>query len=123
LERNEIETGDRRMQQYNRAIELSARTIVVLSSNYVIDGDHHPAWQIAFSNDPQGFGRRLLPVRVEQCTPPMLIRDIVRVDLFDLDGAAAATKLISKVNDALYGRAKPAGPPPFPRQPRREGQS
>ena len=42
-------------------------------------------WQAAFARDPQGRERRLIPVRIEPCERPGLLKAITGFDLFGLD--------------------------------------
>ncbi|EIV96192.1 hypothetical protein FraQA3DRAFT_6061 [Frankia sp. QA3] len=90
------------------------RTIVVLSSAYLRSVDDAPEWQAAFAADPSGAGRRLLPVRVEDCELPGLLKQLTSIDLFDQPVDAARDTLIALVRQAIDGRAKPTVEPAFP---------
>ncbi|WP_261574529.1 TIR domain-containing protein [Frankia gtarii] len=90
------------------------RTIVVLSSAYLRSLDDTPEWQAAFAADPSGAGRRLLPVRVEDCELPGLLKQLTPIDLFDQPVDAARATLITLVRQAIDGRAKPTVEPAFP---------
>jgi hypothetical protein len=101
----------RRMQD---GAERSARTIAVLSDDYLKSVYGGAEWQAAWAADPAGAGRRLLPVRVHECDRPGLLAGVTGFDLFGLDEAAARSLLLSKVRAAVEGRAKPAVKPGFP---------
>ncbi|WP_131803618.1 toll/interleukin-1 receptor domain-containing protein, partial [Pseudofrankia sp. EUN1h] len=100
-----------RMQQ---GMEGARRTVAVLSTAYLSSVYGQNEWQAAHAADPHGFARKLLPVRVEDCRRPGLLRGIVSIDLFDLDPDQASQHLLKHVDRALTGRAKPAVPPDFP---------
>ncbi len=90
------------------------RTIVVLSPAYLRSLDDTPEWQAAFAADPSGAGRRLLPVRVEECELPGLLKQLAPIDLFDHPADSARDTLIALVRHAIDGRAKPSIEPAFP---------
>jgi hypothetical protein len=92
----------------------AARTIAVLSQAYLGSVYGGAEWQAAWAADPAGRGRKLLPVRVEDCPRPGLLASVTGFDLFGLDDAAARERLLSKVRAALVGRVKPGTRPPFP---------
>ena len=67
----------------------AARTIAVLSPDYLASVYGGAEWQAAWASDPEGTGRKLLTVRVVECNRPGLLAGVVGVDLFGLDEAAA----------------------------------
>jgi len=101
----------RRMQE---GVRLSARTIALLSQAYLASVYGEQEWQAAQASDPQGFERKLLPIRIEECPRPGLLGSVVSIDLFDLDHARAKDYLLDRIRQALEGRAKPNSPPDFP---------
>jgi hypothetical protein len=60
-----------------------------------------------------GGGHRLVPVQIEPCPVPSLLGPLVRVELFDVDEAEAARRLLA----AARGPARPDGKPVFPGRP------
>ncbi len=66
-------------------------------------------WTSALVKDGDGE-RRLVPVQVEPCAVPRLLSPLLRVELFDVDEAEAARRLIA----AAQGPARPDGKPVFP---------
>jgi WD40 repeat protein len=95
-------------------IEKSTRTIAVLSADYLASVYGSAEWQAAYAADPSGTRRKLLVVRVADCSRPKLLAGVVGVDLFGLDDADATVQLRAMVSGALLGRAKPAVKPKFP---------
>jgi tetratricopeptide (TPR) repeat protein len=92
----------------------AARTIAVLSADYLTSVFGEAEWQAAWASDPAGTGRRLLTVRVAECDRPGLLAGIVGVDLFGLGEAEAKARLRTMVSAAIAARAKPSVPPGFP---------
>ncbi|CAI7975404.1 hypothetical protein FRAHR75_180016 [Frankia sp. Hr75.2] len=100
-----------RMQQ---GVQRAQRTVAVLSDAYLTSVYGQTEWQAAHAADPHGFGRKLLPVRVEDCLRPGLLGAVVSIDLFNHDAHQAGRHLLDHVRHALAGRAKPTSPPGFP---------
>jgi TIR domain len=96
-----------------RATIEATRTIAVLSTLYLDKSFPQPEWAAAFAQDPTSQERKLIPIRVEDCNPPGLLRQIVYVDVFNCDETEAQQRLLSAVKD---GRMKPAQKPKFPGQ-------
>ncbi|MCL4862237.1 MAG: tetratricopeptide repeat protein [Caldilineaceae bacterium] len=94
-----------------RAAADSARTIAVLSPDYVAARFTQPEWAAAFAQDPTGEQGKLLPIRVREVRLDGLLAPIVYVDLVGRDEAAALTALLAGVERS---RAKPSAPPLFP---------
>jgi hypothetical protein len=89
----------------------SKRTIAVLSPDYLAAHFTYPEWAAAFSGDPQGADRKLIPVRVRDCAMKGLLSQIIYIDLIGLDEARAKVELLRGVTSS---RAKPPRPPAFP---------
>lgn len=87
------------------------RLIVVLSDNYLKSEYTQPEWAALFVSDPQGSRHQLLPVRVEPCPIPGLLRAIVYIDLCGKDESEARAALLAGLKT---NRAKPTEPPRFP---------
>lgn len=95
------------MQQATTA----ARTIAVLSSLYLDKPFTTAEWATAFAQDPTSKIRKLIPVRIQDCSPPGLLAQIVYVDIFDCAEVEAQQRLLAGVRDE---RMKPAQRPQFP---------
>jgi len=52
-------------------------------------------WSLTAPATPSSTGERglLVPVRVADCQPPGLLRDLIYIDLVDLEEAEAAARL------------------------------
>lgn len=64
-------------------IEICARTIAVLSENYLKSDYTMAEWRAAFAKDPSAKGGHLLPVRVSKCELPAMQQTIIYIDLHD----------------------------------------
>lgn len=96
------------MQQASAAAD---RTLIVLSPDYLGSRMAAPEWAGAFSQDPQGLERRILPVMVRKCEPKGLLPSLVQIRIMDLSEEEAREKLLAGVRK---GRAKPPRRPWFP---------
>jgi hypothetical protein len=92
----------------------AARTIAVLSPDYLSSVYGKAEWQAAWRQDPLGVERKLVPLRVRSCDRPGLLAQIVTTDLFDLSEAAARRRLNDTIRQVQTGRGKPDTAPPFP---------
>ncbi|MDT3445434.1 MULTISPECIES: toll/interleukin-1 receptor domain-containing protein [unclassified Pseudofrankia] len=106
--------GSHWMTSMAEGIERSRRTLAVLSHSYLSSMFGRKEWEAAYRADPNGFNRKLVPVRVEDCPRPALLDAVVSFDLFGLELDAARSQLLDNIRVALAGRAKPLVPPPFP---------
>jgi hypothetical protein len=97
-----------RMQQASKEAE---RIIAILSPDYLTAEFTKPEWSTAFGNDPGGEKGLLLPIRVRQCEPEGMLKQIVYIDLVDLEEQVARTILLDGVKTE---RAKPQVKPKFP---------
>ncbi|MBY3792523.1 toll/interleukin-1 receptor domain-containing protein [Rhodococcus fascians] len=103
--------GSRFVTEMQRAMEVTSRTIAVLSEAYTESAPASAEWQEAWRQDPDGAQRRLLVFRIEDCARPGLLGQLVSVDLFDVAELSAKARLIAAVQS---GRRKPPLPPAFP---------
>lgn len=92
----------------------AARTIAILSDDYLTSVFGSAEWQAAWAADPEGQGHKLLTVRVADCDRPGLLAGLVGIDVFGTGEAEARALVHAMVTGALAGRAKPATAPPFP---------
>lgn len=95
----------------DRAARETEHTICVLSPNYIQSHFTPPEWAAAFSQDPEGEKRKIIPVRVRPLDVEGLLSSIVYIDLVGLDETEAINKLLEGV---LEGRSKPTTAPNFP---------
>jgi len=106
--------GSHWVNQMNQAMQESARTLAILSPEYLSSAFAKAEWQEAFRSDPEGLERRLIPVRVAPCERPGLLGQVVSFDLFGLVALAAKQRLLEHVKGSEIGRAKPLAEPTFP---------
>lgn len=92
----------------------AARTIAVLSPDYLESVFGGAEWQAAWAQDPRGTDHKLLTVRVRECDRPGLLAGVVSVDLFGIAETVARDRLRKMVTEAITGRAKPVVAPGFP---------
>ncbi|WP_330460106.1 TIR domain-containing protein [Streptomyces sp. NBC_00820] len=99
----------------DRGVSESAAVIAVLSRNYERSRYGRMEWQAALRADPDAPERRLLTVRVEDIPVEGLLATITYVDLVPVtDPAAARELLLTRVRQAVDGRARPALRPGYP---------
>jgi len=106
--------GTNWIQSMQAGTRDAARTIAVLSRDYLKSVYGGAEWQAAWAADPQGTDRKLLTVRVADCDRPGLLVGVVGADLFGQTEATAKARLRNMVSAAVAGRAKPQVPPDFP---------
>src|SRR5450755_1468912 len=95
-------------------IQYSQRTVAVVSSAYLSSVFGEAEWEAAWLDDPRGFKRKLIPVRVEDCPRPGLLGQVVSIDLFNLGMQESRELLLDKIAAVKVGREKPAEEPEFP---------
>jgi len=111
--------GENFVLRMQRAIAEADITMVVLSEAYFKAEFAQPEWAAAFAQDPTGKKRRLIPVRVEECTPTGMLATIIYIDLVGLDEEDAEHALV----DGLKPSGKPMERPLFPGPRARPGVS
>ena len=103
----------------------SAHTIAVLSPTFLKSEFCAPEWAAAFVQDPTGRQKKLLPVRVRECSPPGLLTAVNYIDLVGQEEAAAKDELLSRIEKSLQiakgKRVKPDVPIAFPGHATRTG--
>ncbi|KPM56380.1 hypothetical protein ACG83_13290 [Frankia sp. R43] len=103
--------GSNLVQETQRAISISARTLALLSLAYLMSAADTATLQAVWAADPTGAERRLVVVRLEDCPRPELLRPLIGLDLFGLDDETARKRLLGA---AAAGRRKPGTAPAFP---------
>ena len=96
--------------EVQRAAREAERTIAVVSPDYPESWFAAPESAAAFAQDPERLIRKLVPVRVRDCTLEGLLQPIVYIDLVGLDAASARKELLIGLDSK---RGKPASAPPF----------
>jgi len=100
----DFQAGTNFVHKMQEALSNTRQTIVVLSPNYLESEFGASEWYATFVKDPTGSKRKLIPVRVQKCSPTGLIASIVYMDLVGLSMDEAKARLLSV--SAL--RSKPA---------------
>lgn len=97
--------------EMQKAASEADRTIAVLSSHYLNSLFTQPEWAAAFAADPMGSARKLVPVRVQDCSLTGMLAQVVYIDLVGLNDTSARRTLL----DGLFpSRKKPSQRPTFP---------
>jgi hypothetical protein len=96
--------------EMQKATAAAQKTIAVLSEDYLKAAYTYPEWAAAFAQDPQGEERKLLPVKVQECSPTGLLASIIWVDLEGLAEDQAREELLK----GLQPSGRPSTPPQFP---------
>jgi len=102
--------GENFVLKMQEATTETRQTIAVLSDAYLNAAYTQPEWAIAFANDPQGKERKLLPIRVRECSPTGLLATLIYVDLVNLSEPDAKLTILK----ALKLRGTPSESPKFP---------
>ena len=85
--------GSNFVLEMQKASTLADRTIAVLSPDFLKALFTQPEWAAALVQDPTGANRKLIPVRVQPCSPDGILKAIVYTDLVGLDEASARAAL------------------------------
>ncbi len=107
--------GSNWIDRMGEGVLAAERTVALLSAEYLSSVYGTAEWQGAWRGDPLGDERKLIPIRVRECSwPAGLLGHVVGIDLVGLGEAAARQRLLEGIETAALGRAKPAERPPFP---------
>ncbi|MEV0698415.1 FxSxx-COOH system tetratricopeptide repeat protein [Saccharopolyspora sp. NPDC050389] len=102
--------GDNFVTKMAAALDGSERVVALFSPAYFEPQRYTTdEWAAAFVHDEQQRSR-LLPLVVEECEPPQLLRPLIAQKLFGLDEDQARKALL----DAARGPQRPDGRPEFP---------
>ncbi|OAA24797.1 toll/interleukin-1 receptor domain-containing protein [Frankia casuarinae] len=112
-----IGPGRNWVRDMGQGMENCRHTIAVLSPEYLNSPYCRAEWQAAFEYDPEGNLRKLIPVRIAECTPTGMLRQVVHFDLIGIDDEdAAREELLRNVRSAWEkeGGLAPKKRPGFP---------
>jgi hypothetical protein len=103
--------GEDFVARMRAAMDVPDVVLVALLSRAYFDPSRFSAaeWNAARAA-VQADGFRVVPVRVEDVSVPVLERSLIRADLFGLDPAAARARLLAAVRGAARPEAEPAYP-------------
>ncbi|CAO5255684.1 toll/interleukin-1 receptor domain-containing protein [Frankia sp. AgKG'84/4] len=110
----DLTPGANRERYLLDALENSDRVIAVLSDSYL--GSPHRLQELlaAVARDPAGQTRRVILARVDEASPPAVLRGLEPIRLQGLAEEFASEHLLRRVGSAVEGRAKPPTAPAFP---------
>jgi hypothetical protein len=91
--------GSNFVLEMHRAVLECDKTIAVLSPDWLASVFTQPEWAAAFSFDPTGTDRKLIPIRVRVCDPPGLLRTIVYCDLVGRNEDDARKSLLNAIQE------------------------
>ncbi|MBV9142489.1 MAG: tetratricopeptide repeat protein [Pseudonocardiales bacterium] len=101
--------GENFLARMYRALDAASRVVALFSPAYFEELRYTTEeWTSALVKGEGGH--RLVPVRVEPCAVPRLLRPLVCVDLVEVGEAEAVRRLVA----AARGPARPDGKPVFP---------
>ncbi len=104
--------GSNFVSEMQKSVTSASKTIAVVSKSFLRANFTEAEWAAAFSHDPQGFQRKLIPIRVDDCTPDGLLKTIVYIDLAGCKDASKAKRSI--LSGVSFERLKPLFRPSFP---------
>jgi tetratricopeptide (TPR) repeat protein len=102
--------GENFVARMHGAVDGANRVVALFSPAYFEEIRYTTnEWTSALVRN-DGGGHRLMPVQIELCAVPSLLRPLLCVELFDVDEGEAARRLLA----AARGPARPDGKPMFP---------
>lgn len=96
--------GTNFIQSMHEATINCKRTIAILSEKYLESLFTQPEWQAAFAQDPTSEKSKLIPIKVSDYEPIGLLKQIVYIDLFDLEVEVAKNRLLAGVDFSRRAR-------------------
>src|SRR5262245_22433090 len=81
--------GQNFVLEMERAATGADRMIAVLSQDYLNAAFTQSEWAAAFTQDPKGKERKLIPIRVKECKPEGIFASIIYLDLVGLTSQEA----------------------------------
>ncbi len=99
----------------DRGVTEAAVVIAILSPNYLNSKWGRLEWQMALRAEPDEARGKLVTVRIEECNLDGLLAMITFINLVDVsDPETARRLLLTRVEEARLGRAKPNAEPGYP---------
>lgn len=99
----------------DRGVREAAVVLALLTENYLGSRFGKLEWQAALRANPDNPEKKLITVRIEDCRVDGLLSNITWVDLVGVTAADRARGLLlTRIGEALAGRAKPEQRPAFP---------
>lgn len=99
IQERDFKPGNNFVLEMQAALEKCRKIIAVLSKNYLESFFCQPEWASAFSSDPTGNKGTLIPVRIDNTSPPGLLAPIIYIDLYGCTEDDAVTILLDGVSE------------------------
>lgn len=93
----------------DEALSICDKTICVLSNKYISSAFCGSEWVATFAKDASRSSRKLIPVRIENVSPPTLLKTTIYIDLFGKTEKVAEEDLLNGIK-AEIPREKPLFP-------------
>jgi hypothetical protein len=94
LQRWDFAPGSNFVHEMQRAIVDCRRLVLILSRASLTSRFVEAEWSAFFAADPTGKDRKIIPVRIDDCSPPGLLAQINYIDLGGTSEEEARTRLI-----------------------------
>ena len=104
------QVGDTFVEKMRDALERADRIVALFSEAYFVAQRYPTGQREALLTDRDAARPRLLPFRIENVTPPTILRPLLSRDLFGVSEAEARRRLL----EAVGGRRRPDHSPGFP---------
>lgn len=97
--------------EMNDAVNYAHRLVLILSESFLISDFTKAEWSAFFTLDPNSKNGTIIPIRVEECKPTGLLRQLVYIDFVGESEYQCRKRLLEGVK---IGRRKPQEKPSFP---------
>jgi hypothetical protein len=87
-------------------------TIALLSPAYLKSRFGSAEWAAAFAQDPAGLERKLIPIRIRECSTDGLLKTVVCIDIVGVDEAIARKRAGISRGGAVEIDEDPSSPAP-----------
>ncbi|MFI7598427.1 FxSxx-COOH system tetratricopeptide repeat protein [Actinoplanes sp. NPDC049681] len=104
------EVGENFVEKMRDALQRADRMVALFSEAYFEPQRHTSPELAALLADRSPARKRLIPVRIEPVTPPLLYAPLLSIDVFGVPEDHARQQLI----EAVRGKRRPDGRPEFP---------
>lgn len=106
LQSEHIPPGSRFIQEMRRYLDAARHVLAILSPAYFESKFASLEMQSAVVDDADGSARRLIPIRVMECSIPRLFKDLVYIDFVGKSDQEARRALIAGVRAAMLEESK-----------------
>jgi hypothetical protein len=109
-QKRDFRPGENFVLKMHEASIAARKTIMVLSKDYIDASFPQSEWAAAFAKDPKGTQRKLIPIRVKDCTLDGLLKSLIYIDLVNTSNEIeAVAKLFDGVDEREH---RPSSRPP-----------